>query len=68
MLDVRLPDLDGFETCRTLRGDGVWAPIIMLTARDAIEDRVRSARARGGAGLGLAVVRAIVEQAQAGLI
>ncbi len=68
LLDVMLPDLDGFETCRTLRGDGVWAPIIMLTARDAIEDRVRSARARGGAGLGLAVVRAIVEQAQAGLI
>ena len=41
VLDVMLPDLDGFETCRALRGDGVWAPIIMLTARDAIEDRVR---------------------------
>ncbi len=41
VLDVMLPDLDGFETCRRLRADGVWVPIIMLTARDAIEDRVR---------------------------
>jgi two-component system, OmpR family, response regulator len=36
-----LPDIDGFETCRRLRADRVWVPIIMLTARDAIEDRVR---------------------------
>jgi len=36
-----LPDVDGFETCRRLRTDGVWVPIIMLTARDAVEDRVR---------------------------
>jgi two-component system, OmpR family, response regulator len=41
VLDVMLPDLDGFETCRRLRADGVWAPIIMLTARDAVEDRIR---------------------------
>jgi two-component system OmpR family response regulator len=41
VLDVMLPDLDGFETCRRLRADGVWVPIIMLTARDAVEDRVR---------------------------
>jgi two-component system OmpR family response regulator len=41
VLDVMLPDVDGFETCRRLRADGVWAPIIMLTAKDAIEDRVR---------------------------
>jgi two-component system, OmpR family, response regulator len=41
ILDVMLPGIDGFETCQRLRDDGVWAPIIMLTARDAIEDRVR---------------------------
>ncbi len=41
VLDVMLPDVDGFETCRRLRADGVWLPIIMLTARDAVEDRVR---------------------------
>src|SRR6266508_1481594 len=40
VLDVMLPGLDGFETCRRLRGAGVWAPILMLTARDAVEDRV----------------------------
>ena len=41
VLDVMLPTLDGFETCRRLRGIGVWVPIIMLTARDAVEERVR---------------------------
>jgi two-component system OmpR family response regulator len=41
VLDVRLPGIDGFETCRRLRADGIWAPIIMLTARDSVEDRVR---------------------------
>jgi two-component system OmpR family response regulator len=41
VLDVMLPDIDGFETCRRLRGSGVWVPIIMVTARDAIQDRVR---------------------------
>jgi len=41
ILDLMLPGIDGFETCRRLRADGVWAPIIMLTARDAIEDRVK---------------------------
>jgi two-component system OmpR family response regulator len=41
VLDVMLPDLDGFETCRRLREEGIWAPIMMLTARDAVEDRVR---------------------------
>jgi two-component system OmpR family response regulator len=41
LLDVMLPDLDGFETCRRLRRQGVWVPILMLTARDAVEDRVR---------------------------
>jgi two-component system OmpR family response regulator len=41
VLDVMLPGIDGFETCRRLREDGVWAPIIMLTARDGVDDRVR---------------------------
>jgi two-component system OmpR family response regulator len=41
VLDVMLPDVDGFETCRRLRSDGAWVPILMLTARDAVEDRVR---------------------------
>ena len=40
VLDVMLPGIDGFETCERLRGDGVWTPILMLTARDAVEDRV----------------------------
>ena len=35
-----LPGIDGFETCRRLRDDGVWSPVLMLTARDAVEDRV----------------------------
>jgi two-component system, OmpR family, response regulator len=41
VLDVMLPGIDGFETCKRLRDDGVWAPIIMLTARDSVEDRVK---------------------------
>jgi two-component system OmpR family response regulator len=40
VLDVMLPGIDGFETCRRLRDDGVWAPVLMLTARDAVEDRI----------------------------
>jgi two-component system OmpR family response regulator len=40
VLDVMLPGMDGFETCSKLRADGVWAPVLMLTARDAVEDRV----------------------------
>jgi two-component system OmpR family response regulator len=41
VLDVMLPGIDGFEVCRRLRADGVRAPVLMLTARDAIDDRVR---------------------------
>jgi two-component system OmpR family response regulator len=40
VLDVMLPGLSGFETCRRLRNEGVWSPVLMLTARDAVEDRV----------------------------
>lgn len=40
VLDVMLPGIDGFETCRRLRAQDAWAPVLMLTARDAVEDRV----------------------------
>src|SRR5262249_40923667 len=40
VLDVMLPGIDGFEACRRLRGEGVWTPVLMLTARGALEDRV----------------------------
>jgi two-component system, OmpR family, response regulator len=41
VLDVMLPGLDGFAVCARLRDDGVRTPVLMLTARDAVEDRVR---------------------------
>ena len=40
VLDVMLPGADGFEVCRRLREAGRWSPVLMLTARDAVEDRV----------------------------
>jgi two-component system OmpR family response regulator len=40
VLDVMLPGISGFETCRRLRELGTWAPVLMLTARDSVEDRI----------------------------
>ena len=47
ILDVGLPDIDGFEVLQQLRGQGVTAPVIMLTARSSVADRV--AGLEGGA-------------------
>ena len=41
VLDIMLPGFDGFELCRRLREAGIWVPVLMLTARDEIGDRVR---------------------------
>ncbi|WP_028060684.1 response regulator transcription factor [Candidatus Solirubrobacter pratensis] len=40
VLDVGLPDVDGLEVCRRLRATGERVPVLMLTARDAVEDRI----------------------------
>jgi DNA-binding response OmpR family regulator len=45
LLDVLLPDGDGFALCRELRQRGLTTPILMLTARDAVDDRVRGLEA-----------------------
>jgi two-component system OmpR family response regulator len=41
VLDVMLPNRDGFEVCRVLRERDCWAPILMLTARGQLDDRIR---------------------------
>jgi DNA-binding response OmpR family regulator len=41
ILDLGLPDLDGLEVCRRLRAAGIGTPVLVLTARDEVEDRVR---------------------------
>jgi len=41
VLDLVLPDIDGLEVCRRLRERGRWAPVLVLTARDAVADRIR---------------------------
>jgi two-component system copper resistance phosphate regulon response regulator CusR len=41
VLDLGLPDMDGFEVCRRLRARGATIPVLMLTARNAVNDRVR---------------------------
>jgi two-component system, OmpR family, response regulator len=41
VLDVMLPGRDGFAVCAQLRAHGRWAPIVMLTARDSVQDRIR---------------------------
>ncbi len=41
LLDVMLPGIDGFEVCRRLRAQGRWSPVLMLTARGELSDRVR---------------------------
>jgi two-component system OmpR family response regulator len=40
LLDLMLPGVEGFAVCRQLRDAGQWAPVLMLTARDAVEDRI----------------------------
>lgn len=40
VLDVMLPGMNGFDVCKRLRESGTWSPVLMLTARDAVTDRV----------------------------
>ncbi len=45
ILDVMLPEVDGIEICHQMRNQGVMSPVLMLTARGAVEDRVRGLNA-----------------------
>jgi two-component system, OmpR family, response regulator len=51
VLDMVLPDADGFATCRRLRNHGDWTPIVMLSARTTTDDRLRSLHAGADAYL-----------------
>jgi two-component system, OmpR family, response regulator len=42
ILDIMLPGANGYQVCRTLRSEGIWTPILMLTAKDAIDDEVEA--------------------------
>ncbi len=44
ILDVMLPGMSGLEVCRTLREEGIGVPVLMLTARDALEDKLAGFR------------------------
>ena len=48
VLDVMLPDMDGFDVIRRLRGGGARIPVVFLTARDATEDKIRGLTLGGG--------------------
>src|SRR3954454_2421906 len=71
VLDVMLPGGDGFSVCRALRERGCWAPVLMLTARDGVDDRIRGLDAGADDYLGkpfdfgelLARVRALIRRA-----
>ncbi len=45
VLDLMLPGIDGFEVCRRLRGASCWSPVLMLTARGGVDDRIRGLEA-----------------------
>ena len=40
LLDIRLPDMEGYEVCRRIRRARIWTPVLMLTARNAVADRI----------------------------
>jgi DNA-binding response OmpR family regulator len=72
VLDVLLPGANGFDVCRELRRSGIWSPVLMLTARDSVDDRVAGLDAGADDYLGKpfdlaeveARLRALVRRAQ----